>query len=84
MVGTSFTNCSMIAIDFMNTDLTNVLFENCNLHKAVFQNTIANKADFTTSYNFSIDPEKNKIKKASFSLAGLKGLVEKHELVIRE
>ncbi|PZQ77516.1 MAG: hypothetical protein DI548_16970, partial [Flavobacterium johnsoniae] len=82
--GTTFSNCSMIALDFMNTDLTNILFDHCNLHKTVFSNTTAIKADFTTSYNFSIDPEKNKIKKASFSLAGLKGLLQKHELIIKE
>ncbi|AWH85777.1 hypothetical protein HYN59_11940 [Flavobacterium album] len=80
--GTTFTDCSLIAVDFMNTDLTEVQFDNCNLHKSVFIDAIANKADFTTSYNFSIDPERNKLKKARFSQAGLKGLLEKYEIVV--
>jgi uncharacterized protein YjbI with pentapeptide repeats len=81
--GTQFSNCSMIAVDFMNTDLTEVTFDNCNLHKSVFIDAIANKADFSTSYNFSIDPERNKLKRAIFSEAGLKHLLEKYELVVK-
>ena len=81
--GTLFTNCSLTAVDFMKSDLTDVIFDNCNLHKSVFSDTIANKADFTTSYNFTIDPEKNKLKKAKFSQAGLKGLLEKYDLIIK-
>ena len=81
--GTLFANCSLTAADFMNSDLTDVVFDNCNLHKSVFSATIANKADFTTSYNFIIDPEKNKLKKAKFSQAGLKGLLEKYDLIIK-
>ncbi|PZR19885.1 MAG: hypothetical protein DI539_12450 [Flavobacterium psychrophilum] len=81
--GTTFTNCSLIAVDFMSTDLTGVMFDNCNLHKAVFIDAIANKADFTTSYNFSIDPERNKLKKAMFSQAGLKGLLDKYDIIVK-
>jgi len=81
--GTTFSNCSLIAVDFMNSDLSAVIFDNCNLHKAVFIDTIANNADFCTSYNFSIDPEKNKLRKAKFSEAGLKGLLEKYELIVK-
>jgi uncharacterized protein YjbI with pentapeptide repeats len=80
--GTIFTNCSIIAADFMGTDLTEVLFDNCNLHKSVFHDSVANKADFTTSYNFSIDPERNKLRRARFSQDGLKGLLEKYEIVV--
>ena len=78
-----FINCSMIAIDFMSSDITEVLFDNCNLRRAVFIDTIANKADFSTSYDYVIDPEKNKIKKAIFSVDGLKGLLEKYDIVVR-
>ena len=80
--GTLFTDCNLTAADFMNTDLTGVVFDNCNLHKSVFIDAVANKADFTTSYNFSIDPEKNKLSKARFSQEGLKGLLEKYDIVV--
>jgi uncharacterized protein YjbI with pentapeptide repeats len=69
--------------DFMASDLTEVLFDNCNLRRAVFIDTIANKADFSTSYDYTFDPEKNKIKKAIFSVDGLKGLLEKYDIVVK-
>jgi len=81
--GTVFTNCTLTAVDFMKADITDVIFDNCNLHKSVFIDTIANKADFTTSYNYTMDPEKNKLKKAKFSQAGLKGLLEKYEIIVK-
>ena len=36
------------------------------------------KADFLTSYNYSFDPELNKIKGAKFSQAGVTGLLAKY------
>lgn len=78
-----FINCSMIAVDFMGSDLTEVLFDNCNLRHAVFIDTIANKADFSTSYDYAFDPDKNKIKKAIFSTEGLKGLLQKYDIIVK-
>lgn len=83
MPQTIFTNCSIIAADFMAADITGSLFDNCNLHKSVFIDTIANKTDFSSSYNFTIDPEKNKLKKAIFSKENLDGLLYRHDLIIR-
>jgi uncharacterized protein YjbI with pentapeptide repeats len=78
-----FTGCSLVAADFMETDLTEAIFDNCDLRRTVFIKTIANKTDFSTSYNYTIDPEQNKLKKAQFSADGLKGLLEKYDLVIK-
>ena len=78
-----FINCSMVAVDFMQSDLTEALFDNCNLRLAVFSDTIANKTDFSTSYDFTIDPERNKLKKAQFSTDGLKGLLGKYDIIIK-
>lgn len=77
-----FIGCSLVAADFMESDLTEAVFDNCDLRRTVFIKTIANKADFSTSYNYTIDPEQNKLKKAQFSADGLKGLLEKYDLVI--
>ncbi|WP_320816082.1 pentapeptide repeat-containing protein [Flavobacterium sp.] len=77
-----FTGCSLVAADFMESDLTEAIFDNCDLRRTVFIKTIANKTDFSTSYNYTIDPEQNKLKKAQFSADGLKGLLEKYDLVI--
>jgi uncharacterized protein YjbI with pentapeptide repeats len=81
--GTPFINCSLIAVDFMATDLTEVLFENCDLYRAEFAKAIANKANFKSSYNYTIDPKTTKLKKAIFSLEGLKGLLYKHEIIVK-
>lgn len=82
MKRTSFTNCSLIAVDFMATDLTEVVFDTCDLYRAEFGKAIANKTDFRTSTNYTIDPEKTKLKKAAFSLNGLKGLLSKHDIIV--
>jgi uncharacterized protein YjbI with pentapeptide repeats len=81
--GTAFTNCSLIAVDFMSTDLSEVIFDQCDLYRSEFNKAIANKADFRTSYNYTIDPEKTKIKKAVFSFPEVKGLLFKHNLLIK-
>jgi uncharacterized protein YjbI with pentapeptide repeats len=80
--GTTFVDCSIIAVDFMSTDLTEVVFDKCDLYRSEFGKANANKANFKTSYNYTIDPTKTKIKKAIFSIDGLKGLLFKHEIVV--
>jgi fluoroquinolone resistance protein len=68
--------------DFAEADLTGSVFDHCNLSHATFDRTVLEKTDFRTSYNFSIDPEKNRIKKAKFSTMGLSGLLEKYDIEI--
>jgi hypothetical protein len=48
----------------------------------VFDNCIIEKADFTTANNYSIDPEKNKIKNAKFSIPAVIGLLNNYDIVI--
>jgi uncharacterized protein YjbI with pentapeptide repeats len=66
----------------MSANLTEVVFDNCDLYRSEFANANAVKANFKTSYNYTIDPTKTKIKKAIFSFEEVKGLLFKHELVI--
>jgi len=80
---TIFTDCSIVASDFMSSDLTDAIFDNCNLHKSTFIDTIAVRADFSSSFNYAMDPERNKLKKAIFSKDGLIGLLSKYEIVVR-
>ena len=81
--GTTFVDCSIIAVDFMSTNLTEVVFDNCDLYRSEFAKANASKANFKTSYNYTIDPTKTKINKAVFSLADVKGLLYKHDLDIK-
>ena len=82
MKATKFKNCNLHEADFAETDLTNAVFENCDLVGAIFDHSILEKTDFRTSFNFSIDPEMNRIKKAKFSLATIKGLLDKYTIEI--
>ncbi|MEI9917661.1 MAG: pentapeptide repeat-containing protein [Bacteroidota bacterium] len=76
-VATQFHHC-----DFVQTDLTETNFHNCDLKDAMFENTNLQKADLRTAINFSINPEINQVKKAKFSLVGLRGLLEKYDLIV--
>jgi fluoroquinolone resistance protein len=80
--GISFKNSQIHEADFTECDLTGSLFENCDLSGATFENTIIEKADLRTSFNYSIDPDLNRIKKAKFSLNGIAGLLGKYEIEI--
>jgi len=78
----AFRNCKMNSVDFTKTDLTAALFQNCDLKKAVFHNSILEKADFRTAYNYSMDPETNRIAKAKFSKERVIGLLMKYNISI--
>jgi fluoroquinolone resistance protein len=79
---TVFRNSQLEEVDFTDCDLSNSSFENCNLAKARFENTVLEKVDFRTSYNYSIDPAINRIKKAKFSLSQVTGLLDKYDIEI--
>jgi fluoroquinolone resistance protein len=79
---TNFKNSSLREVDFLEADLSSSVFDNCDLAGATFQNAILEKADFRTSYNYSIDPELNKIKKAKFSIPAVTGLLDKYDIEI--
>lgn len=77
-----FNDCSMTETDLTEADLTEAKFINCNLNRAFFSRTILKGADLRSSYNFTIDPGDNMIKKAMFSLHGLPGLLAKYDIKI--
>jgi fluoroquinolone resistance protein len=79
---TVFKNSQLCEVDFTECALSSAIFENCNLRDAIFQYTILEKADFRTAFNYSIDPEINRIKKAKFSRSGIAGLLDKYDLDI--
>jgi fluoroquinolone resistance protein len=79
---TRFTQCKMESVDFVETDLSNAVFTDCDLKNAVFEQTKLEGADLRSAYNFSIDPEKNKIQKAKFSMQNIAGLLHKYNIKI--
>lgn len=79
---TQFKKCSMRHVDFFESDLSKSVFSDTDLTNAVFESTILKEVDFTTASNYSIDPERNTIKKAKFSLYGIEGLLQKYDIKI--
>lgn len=79
---TKFINCQVQQADFSEADLAESVFDQCNLSGSTFDNTNLEKADLRTAFNYRIDPEKNRIKKAKFSQHGLQGLLGKYDIDI--
>ena len=79
---TLFKDSQLHEVDFTGCDLSCAIFDRCDLTKAVFEGAILEKADFRTAYNYSIDPELNRIKKAKFSQSGIAGLLDKYDIEI--
>lgn len=79
---TIFKDCSLHETDFSDADLTEAVFDHCDLDRSLFHHTIVERGDFRTSYNFSIDPEINRVKKALFSPGGIQGLLRKYDILI--
>ena len=80
---TRFSGCTIHEADFTEADLSASVFDNCDLNNTRFENTLLEKTDFRSSFNFTIDPDKNKIKKAVFSVPGVLSLLEKFDIVIK-
>ena len=72
----------MKEVSFAGADLTKSVFENANLDNAIFNDTQLKEADFTTAYNYKIDPEFNPMKKAKFAIKGIPGLLDKYDIKI--
>jgi len=79
---TQFTDCNLQEADFTGTDLTEATFGNCDLMRTTFDHTTLEKADFRSAYNYSINPETNRIRKARFSLTGVVGLLDGYGMEI--
>jgi fluoroquinolone resistance protein len=77
-----FEDCKLEETDFVETDLSKAVFKNCELKRASFSQTILDDADLRTAFNFSIDPENNRIKKAKFSTHNIVGLLDKYNIII--
>jgi len=79
---TKFISCSLSNVDFVEADLTASLFDNCDMMGTQFERTILEKCDFYSSFNFVINPNNNRIKKAKFSIQGVIGLLENYDIDI--
>ena len=79
---TIFRNLQLHEVDFTECDLGSSVFENCDLDRALFENSNLEKTDFRTARNYSFDPERNRMRKAKFSLSEIAGLLNKYDIEI--
>jgi len=80
---TVFRGCKMYEGYFNDADMAESVFDRCDLERASFVGANLEKADFSTSFNFSINPAMCKLKKAVFSRHGLEGLLAHLDIDIR-
>ena len=69
-------------VDFTSADLTGSVFDQCDFTNAIFDQTILEKVDLRTSFNYSIDITKNKVKKSKHSKTGALGLLDSVDVVV--
>ncbi len=84
MQSTRFSNSALHEVDFTETNLVGAFFERCDLLGSIFDGSRLEKADFRSAFNYSIDPEKNKLKKAKFAWPGITGLLDAYGLDIEQ
>lgn len=82
MKKTVFVRCLLRQVDFSEADVSQSVFDGCDLADAAFDGTVMEKADLRKAFNYSIDPERNKVKKARFALEGVRGLLNKYDINI--
>ena len=78
-----FEECSIQEASVSESDLSEAVFSGCDLSRTVFIRNNLTGADFTTSINYSIDPERNTIDKAVFSYPGVMGLLDKYRIILK-
>ena len=69
-------------VNIMESNLTSVKFLDCDFTNAVFDQANLTKADFTTSRNYTINPNVNKLKKAAFAYPDVLGLLQHLDIVV--
>ena len=79
-----FSACNLNEAYFDEADISSSVFDRCEMERTSFYQTNLEKVDFSTSFNFTIDPASNRLKKAVFSVDGLRGLVSHLNIVVKE
>ena len=72
----------MQEVDFTETILTKSVFDHCDLRGAIFETSNLEKSDFRTAFNYSINPENNKLKGGKYRKENITGLLNKYKIVI--
>ncbi len=77
-----FKDCKLKECHFSNTLLVEANFSGTELPGSIFHNCDLSKADFTTAYEYDIDPQTNRLKKAKFSLPEAVALLRGLDIIL--
>ena len=80
---TIFCKSDLIECDFVNTDFSETDLSRSDFSGSLFHNTNLFKANLTDCINYNIDPLRNNIKKAKFSLPEALTLLNAFEIFIQ-
>ncbi len=83
MKKTHFVDCNLREAYFDEADITASVFKDCDLLRTSFNRTNLEKVDFSSSFNFTINPDTNRLYKTIFSEEGLRGLVAHLNIIIK-
>jgi fluoroquinolone resistance protein len=80
---TNFNNCNLQSVDFTQSNLTEATFNSSDLSKAIFEQSTLERANFISARNYTIHPEKNRLKGVKFNKDGLYGLLSMYSIIIK-
>lgn len=80
---THFIACNLHETYFDEADLCGSTFSECDMFRASFNKTNLEKVDFSSSFNYTINPNGNRLYKTVFSEDGLRGLVAHLNIIIK-
>ena len=84
LAGSRITQCEAINVDFREAKLSNVDFSFSDLNESLFHATDLQYCDLRDARNYQIDPTKNNLRLAKFSIPEAMSLLYSMEIEIRE
>ena len=78
----TFSDCQLINVDFTGADLSGLELRGCDLYDAIFESTILEDCNFINARNYTIHPDKNKLKGSRHSIHQVRGLLDHYDLII--
>jgi len=77
-----FERCSLKDVDFTEANLQNASLRNSQFDGAIFDRTDLKQADLRDSTGIILNPERNQIQKAKFSLHQASGLLSQYQIIL--
>ena len=78
-----FDSCSLDDAVFSRAVLTNTVFNDCSLKGCSFSHSDLTNADFSTSYDYFVSSETNKLRKTVFSLPEATSLLKNFDIILK-